>query len=82
LTEVREMPCNELVELLSAYLDGTLPTDDLTRLHAHLEICTACVEYVEQFRATIERVGHVHAYELTPETQSELLELFRGWRAA
>jgi anti-sigma factor RsiW len=82
LPDLPEMPCNELVEVLSAYLDGTLPTDDRVRLNAHLAVCRGCSEYVEQFRATIQRVGRLHTGDLPQDTQSELLELFRGWRAA
>ncbi len=79
MPDVVEMPCNELVEVVTAYLDGSLPTSDLARLEAHLEICGPCVRYVEQFRETIALIGHVNADDLPPATQTRLLEVFRGW---
>jgi anti-sigma factor RsiW len=76
------MICQELVETVSAYLDGTLAIADRTRLQAHLELCEPCVRYVDQFRVTIERSGQVHAEDLSPQEQNELLTMFRHWNAA
>jgi anti-sigma factor RsiW len=76
------MPCQELVELVTAYLDGSLSADDRERLDAHLKLCDPCVEYIAQFRETIALTGAVNAADLPPETQDDLLKLFRGWRAA
>jgi anti-sigma factor RsiW len=82
LTDVAQMPCQELVELLTAYLDGTLEVADRERLEAHLKLCDPCVVYIEQFRETIAASGHLHARDLAPETQAELLKLFNDWRTA
>jgi len=76
------MPCQKLVEVLTAYLDGTLPADDRERLRAHLALCDPCVTYLEQFRVTIGRSGHLHAHDLPAPTQDALLSAFRGRQAA
>jgi anti-sigma factor RsiW len=47
------MPCQELVELVTAYLDGSLDAADRERLEAHLKLCDPCVVYLEQFRVMI-----------------------------
>jgi len=78
---VAPMPCQELVELVTAYLDGSLNAEDRERLDHHLTLCDACVEYIEQFRETIALTGHLHASDLAPEVQDELAHLFRGWRS-
>ncbi len=75
-----EMTCRELVEVITAYLEGTLPADDRTRLEAHLEACPYCVQYVEQMRATIDALGGLSAESLAPQTRRELLDAFRAWR--
>lgn len=75
-----EMTCRELVEVVTAYLEGTLPADDRGRFDAHLEDCPYCVQYVEQMRQTIEVLGELSAESLSPQTQRELLEAFRSWR--
>jgi len=79
---VREMPCQELVEVVTDYLEGALSATDRRRLEAHLAACGACVEYLGQMRRTIEVVGRLEVETLSAETREALLEAFRGWRAA
>jgi anti-sigma factor RsiW len=75
-----EMACEELVGVLSDYLDGSLPPDDRRRLEAHLDECPYCVNYVMQMKETIDAIGGVSLESLAPERQEEVLEAFRGWR--
>jgi anti-sigma factor RsiW len=75
-----EMSCRELVEVVTGYLEGTLPARDRERLEAHLEVCRYCVEYVEQMRRTIGALGTLGVEPIAPETRDELLAAFRGWR--
>ena len=79
---MREMACQELVEVVTDYLDGALAADDRLRFEAHLAGCEACGEYVAQIRSTIDLVGHVDAETLSPELQQGLLDAFRRWRTA
>jgi len=74
------MACIELVEAVTEYLEGTLPEDDRRRFEAHLEECPYCVEYVEQFRETIEAMGKLSLESIAPERAEALLQAFRGWR--
>jgi anti-sigma factor RsiW len=75
-----DMACAELVEVITDYIEGTLPEKDRRRFEAHLAICPYCVDYLEQMRETIEALGELSQESLSPETQSELLAAFRGWR--
>jgi anti-sigma factor RsiW len=81
VTQMNEMACKELVEVVSDYLEGTLAEDDRRRFEAHLEECPYCVEYVEQFRKTIAATGELTLESIAPERRAELMEVFRGWRA-
>ncbi len=74
------MSCAELVEVITDYLEGTLPDEDRRRFEAHLDECPYCVTYLEQMRETIEGLGGLREESLSPETKHELLEAFRGWR--
>lgn len=78
MTTSDEMACNELVELITDYLDDALPERDVARFEEHLADCPACVEFVEQFRRTIGAVGRRREPVVEPETRARLLELFRG----
>ena len=48
--ELDDITCRELVELVTDYLEGALAPADRARFEEHLEICDACVAYVEQIR--------------------------------
>jgi anti-sigma factor RsiW len=47
------MTCQELVELVTDYLEGALPPDDAERFEAHVASCEGCETYVEQMKSTI-----------------------------
>jgi anti-sigma factor RsiW len=53
------MTCQELVELVTEYLEGTLPGPDRQRFEEHLAECPHCVAYLEQMRITIGLVGRL-----------------------
>jgi anti-sigma factor RsiW len=78
----RELACNEVVELVTAYLDGALPAEDRERFEEHLVFCDGCDRYLEQMRATISATRNVGVGELPPELEERLLEAFRDWRPA
>ena len=74
--------CRELVELVTAYLDGALAADVQQRVETHLEGCPYCVEYVEQIRITARGVAAAtEALELRPDRDA-LLAAFRNFTRA
>lgn len=77
-----EMPCRELVELVTEYLEERLTPHDRTRFEAHLAECEACRTYIEQFRETIRLLGRLPAESLSPEATEALMRAFRGWSPA
>lgn len=77
----RELACQEVVELMTAYLDDALDPLDRERFEEHLVFCDGCSNYLEQMRATIVLAGHV-SLELPPALEEQLLEAFRGWRGS
>jgi anti-sigma factor RsiW len=72
--------CQEVVELVTAYLEGALPADQTALFEKHLNFCEGCVWYVDQMRATVDTVGHLGEEDIPPETRSRLLAAFRDWR--
>ena len=77
----RELVCQEIVELITDYLEGTLSRSQRRRFEAHLAGCEHCTEYLEQMRATIRLTGRLRAEDLTPEMQQEFAALYRRWRS-
>ena len=47
----RDIACIELVELLTDYLEGALPADEVAAVDAHLETCSACRTYLARYRS-------------------------------
>ena len=76
----REMTCKELVELVTEYLEGTLPVEVRVRMDAHLSGCEGCTGYLEQMRQTIRMTGQVREESLTSAQRDDLLRLFRDWK--
>jgi anti-sigma factor RsiW len=72
-----ELTCQELVELVTDYLEGKLGWRDRRRVAKHLSACDACVLYVAQMRETLDLLGTVPVDTLSAEAQSTLLDAFR-----
>ena len=62
---VEQLSCQELVELVTDYLEDALPPVERARFEAHIEPCDGCRAYLEQIRTTIELTGR-----LTPSNSS------------
>ena len=75
-----EMTCKELIELVTDYLDGTLPEEVRWQMDQHLSGCDGCTNYLDQMRQTIRLTGHVHEENMTPVQREDLLRLFRDWK--
>jgi anti-sigma factor RsiW len=72
-----DLTCQEIVELVTAYLEGDLDETTTRTFEDHLAVCPGCATYVEQFRVTIAKLGEVPLRSLSPDTQSRLLDTFR-----
>ena len=74
-----EMACRELVELVTAYFDGSLSRRDRRRFQAHIRGCEHCTAYVAQMRLLIAATGRLTEEDIAPEAREDLLVAFRGW---
>jgi hypothetical protein len=81
MTESAEhLTCQEVVELVTEYLEGALSDEQLSLFEQHLNFCDGCVWYVDQLRMTIATVGQLGEEDLPTETRERLLTAFRDWR--
>jgi len=81
MTEDRTLSCQELVELVTSYLEGTLSASDRARFEEHIAVCDGCTNYLEQIRTTIRLTGMLTPESLSAEASTGLLSAFRSWRA-
>jgi hypothetical protein len=72
--------CQEVVELVTDYLEGALAGDEAELFEQHLNFCDGCDWYVDQMRTTIATVGRIRQEDVPPETRERLLAAFRDWR--
>jgi anti-sigma factor RsiW len=74
------LSCQELVELVTDYLDGALPRADRARFEAHISACGNCREYLAQFEQTVAATGALREEDIDPAARDALLSLFGEWR--
>ena len=77
----RELVCQQVVELVTDYLEDALSPADRRRFERHLAGCPHCTEYLAQMRETIRLAGRVTPEDLTPAMRTDLTDLYRRWRA-
>jgi anti-sigma factor RsiW len=75
----RRLTCQQVVELVTEYLEGVMEPRRRARFEAHLAGCDDCSAYLEQFRATVAVVGRLDAGEVPEPVMNELLAAFRSW---
>jgi len=77
-----DLACKELVEIITDYLEGTLPERDRTRFDAHILTCAPCREYVEEMRTMLRLAGRLTVESISPGARDELLRAFRRMKAS
>ena len=73
--------CQEVVELVTDYLEGELDDAMRVALEAHLALCPGCDIYLEQMRQTIAELGHVPVDTLSDQAQDDLVAAFRTFHS-
>jgi anti-sigma factor RsiW len=79
-SSVEALSCQELVELVTAYLERALSAEEQARFEDHLGTCSPCQAYLEQMRTTIRLAGRLTPDAIPADAERELLEAFRSWK--
>ena len=74
------LTCQELVELVSDYLEGALSPEDRLAFEEHIAVCPPCRAHLQQMRDTIRVLGQLTEESNPPRTRDELLRAFRDWK--
>jgi anti-sigma factor RsiW len=77
----KDLVCQQVVELVTDYLEGTLSRRERRRFESHLRACPNCTAYLQQIKTTVQLTGTIEWEELTPEAQADLTDLYRRWRS-
>ncbi len=76
-----DLKCQQVVELVTDYLEGTMRRSERRRFEAHLRGCPNCSAYLRQMQATIRAMGALSTDDVAPAALDELTEMFRHWRS-
>ena len=76
----RELACQQAVELVTDYIEGSMSRADRHRFENHLSSCPHCTAYLAQMRSTIQLTGQLRSEELPSEVREELIALYSQWR--
>jgi anti-sigma factor RsiW len=74
--------CQEFVELVTDYLEGTLPARERARFEAHLAECDGCAGYLADIRSVSVSLHEAPAPPPDPATREVLLRAFRELRGS
>ena len=76
-----EFSCQEMIEVITDYLEDAMPSDERERFERHISYCAGCRAYVDQMRETIEQTGRVPREESLPlELRERIVAQFRTWQ--
>jgi anti-sigma factor RsiW len=77
----KDLVCQQAIELVTDYLEGTLSRRDRRRFEKHLKACPNCSAYLEQIKLTVDLAGSVAPEDLSAEARDDLTDLYRRWRS-
>jgi anti-sigma factor RsiW len=72
-----DLDCNQLVELVTDFLEGALDPGTERRVIDHLAECDGCGAYLDQIRQTVRALGQLPPDRLADSARSALLAAFR-----
>jgi anti-sigma factor RsiW len=75
-----EIVCQQWVELVTDYLEGSLPFELHQAADRHLAACPHCREYLQQMRRTIEISGRLHDEDVPDDVVDALAKAFEDFQ--
>jgi len=80
MTNHQELTCQQVVELVTDYLENALLQDLRSRFEDHVATCPGCDAYLEQVRQTITMLHQLAQTPAFPTTRQQLLHRFQEWK--
>jgi anti-sigma factor RsiW len=78
----RAVACQDVVELVTDFLEGALPPGVRSGVERHLRACRTCAAYLEQVRTMLRALGRLPPPALGRAARADLVDRFRRWTAA
>ena len=81
MSDPLNLPCQELVEQLTDYLEGALPPERMRLLREHLALCDGCSTHLAQLRQAVAVIEQTPPETPSSEHEARVDALFREWAA-
>jgi anti-sigma factor RsiW len=79
MIDTEALSCQELVELVTDYLEDALDVATRAAFERHIAACPDCTRYLRQLELVVRATGRLTTRDLSVEAENELLQAFRGW---
>ena len=79
MTVADAISCQELVELVTDYLEDSLDFATRAAFDRHIAGCPDCTRYLRQLELIVLATGRLTPADLSPEAEDALLQAFHGW---
>ncbi|MFN0155926.1 MAG: anti-sigma factor family protein [Gaiella sp.] len=73
--------CQDLVELITEYLEDALPSERRAAFEEHIAICPPCRGYLVEIRRTVAAAGLLSEDDLPLHVREQMLAVFRDWNS-
>jgi len=80
MMNANKLSCQEVVELITDYLEQALLPETQSQFEEHIATCPGCNTFLEQVQQTIVMLRTLSEQQTFPETKQDLLEIFRRWK--
>jgi anti-sigma factor RsiW len=69
--------CQDVAELLTDYLDGALPRQEVVLLQEHVGDCPACEAFIKSFKVATDATRHILLQQMPADFDSRLQKFLR-----
>lgn len=78
---LRDLPCSELVELVTDYLEQAVDDGLRARIEDHMSLCEGCRTYLNEMRSTVATLGRISrpSAPVSEPARAGLLAAFHAW---
>jgi anti-sigma factor RsiW len=80
VSETTSFTCQQIVDLVTDYVEGALPASDRLAFEQHISICPPCRAYFTQMRTVVRVAGSLREDDLPQPVRESLVKVFRDWK--
>lgn len=80
MSERAAFSCQQIVDLVTEYLDGGLEARERLAFERHVAICPPCRGYLSQLRHVSRVAGTLSEDDVPERLRTSVLEAFRDWK--